>query len=170
MIEFKDSGFYKNYLAGDDAGADHPAEAYARHAEICHTYLSSLPESKAGYRYAEGKWTVREVVGHVTDANLVFLYRTVCIARGERQPLPGFEEDDYAAAAGYGSLNWRAVLDAWKGVSQAVRGLIAGIDSSGWARAGTAAGVRITPAEMLRVLIGHERHHILVLKERYGLD
>jgi len=73
-------------------------------------------------------------------------------------------------AGGYDSLSWRAVLDAWKGVGQAARGLIAGIDSAGWDRAGIAAGVRITPAQMLRALIGHERHHIQVLKERYGLD
>jgi len=170
MIEFKDSGFYKNYVAFDDAPATHPAEAYARHSEICSTYLSSLPESKTGYRYAEGKWSVREVVGHITDTSLIFLYRTVCIARGEIQPLPSFEENDYAAAAGYDSLSWRAVLDAWKGVGQAARGLIAGIDSAGWDRVGTAAGVRITPSQMLQALIGHERHHILVLKERYGLD
>jgi len=170
MIEFKDSGFYKNYVAFDDAPTASPVEAYARHSEICQAYLSSLPETKAGHRYAEGKWTVREVVGHITDTSLIFLYRTVCIARGERQPLPSFEENEYAAAGGYDSLSWRAVLDAWKGVGQAARGLIAGIDSAGWERTGIAAGVRITPAQMLRALIGHERHHIQVLKERYGLD
>jgi uncharacterized damage-inducible protein DinB len=169
MTAFKDSGFYKNYLAGDDAEAKDPAEAYARHAEICQTFLSSLPESKAGYRYAEGKWSVREVVGHITDADLIFLYRLVCIARGERQPLPSFEENDYAEASVYDSLSWRAVLDAWKGVSQAVRGLIAGIDSVGWERVGTAAGVQLRSSDMLRVLIGHERHHMRVLKELYGL-
>src|SRR3954466_5285093 len=111
MTAFKDSQFYKNYLAGEDAETNDPAEAYARHAEICNTYLSSLPESKAGYRYAEGKWSVREVVGHITDADLIFLYRLVCIARGEQKPLPSFEENDYAANSCYDSLSWRSVLD-----------------------------------------------------------
>jgi hypothetical protein len=169
MIEFKDSGFYKNYVAQDEGQIADPAEAYARHAELCDTYLSSLPESKAGYRYAPGKWTVREVVGHVTDTDLIFLYRLVCIARGEKKPLPGFEENDYAAAAGYDGLPWRSVLAGWKGVRQAALALIAGIDAAGWDRLGTAAGVNLTPRDMLRALIGHERHHLRVLKERYGL-
>jgi uncharacterized damage-inducible protein DinB len=169
MPEFHESPFYKNYVSKDEPLSTSPLEAYARHAEICGTYLSSLPEAKAGYRYAEGKWSVREVVGHFTDASLIFLYRTLCIARGEQTPLPSFEENDYAAVAGYDSLSWRAVLDAWKGVSQAASGLLPSITAEGWERMGTAAGVRLTPRDMLRSLIGHERHHIRVLKERYGL-
>ena len=170
MIEFEDSGFYKNYVSKDEPPTVPPAEAYARHAEICGIYLSSLPGSKAGYRYAEGKWSVREVVGHIADANLVFLYRTICIARGEVKPLPSFEENDYAAAAPYDAMPWAAVLGAWKGMSQAVSAMLAGIHEAAWDRAGTAAGVSITPRNMLRSLIGHERHHIRVLKERYGLE
>lgn len=169
MIAFNESGFYKNYVSKDEPLSTSPLEAYARHAEICGTYLSSLTDAQAGYRYAEGKWSVREVVGHITDTSMVFLYRTLCIARGEKAPLPSFEENDYAAAAAYGSLSWRAVLDAWKGVSLAASGLLPSIDAEGWNRMGTAAGVSLTPRDMLRSLIGHERHHFRVLKERYGL-
>lgn len=169
MIAFQDSSFFRNYVSKEEPLTSAPAEAYARHAEICATYLSSLPESKAGYRYAEGKWSVREVVGHVTDTSLIFLYRTVCIARGERKPLPGFEENEYAAAAAYDAMTWRGVLDAWRGVSLAASGLLASIDEASWSRLGTAAGVSLTPRDMLRSLIGHERHHLRVLKERYGL-
>jgi hypothetical protein len=169
MIEFNESPFYKNYVSKDEPLTTSPLEAYARHAEICGTYLSSLPESKAGYRYAEGKWSVRELVGHVADTSMIFLYRTVCIGRGEKKPLPGFEENDYAAVAAYDSLSWRAVLDAWKGVSLAASGLLPSLDAEGWDRVGIAAGVHLTPRDMLRSLMGHERHHIRVLKERYGL-
>jgi uncharacterized damage-inducible protein DinB len=170
MTTFQDSPFYRNYVSQDEPLAASPAEAYARHAEICGIYLSSLPADKAGYRYAEGKWSVREVVGHMADADLIFLYRTVCIARGERKPLPSFEEEEYAAQAVYDSLPWGAVLEAWRGVSRAALGMLAGIDAAGWDRMGTAAGVDLTPRDMLRSLIGHERHHIRVLKERYGLS
>jgi uncharacterized damage-inducible protein DinB len=169
MTEFNESSFYKNYASKEEPLSVAPAEAYARHAEIWGTYLSSLPESKAGHRYADGKWSVREVVGHITDTSMIFLYRTVCIARGEKAPLPSFEENDYAAVAGYDSMSWRAVLDAWKGVSLAASGLLPSIDAEGWGRLGIAAGVRLTPRDMLRSLMGHERHHFRVLKERYGL-
>ncbi len=168
MIELKDSPFWR-YWTEDPQGTGDPADAYAHHAEICGTYFSSLPESKAGYRYAPGKWTVREVVGHLTDANLIFLYRLVCIARGEQNALPGFEENDYVANAMFDSLPWRSVLEAYRGVSLAASGLLAGIHGAAWDRSGCANGVRMKPREMLWVLIGHERHHIRTLKERYGL-
>jgi hypothetical protein len=168
MIEFKDSPFQR-YLAGEDALRESPADAYARHAEICSAFLGSLPGDKAGHRYAEGKWSVREVVGHMADADLVFLYRLVSIARGETKPLPGFDENGYAALAGHDSLPWRAVLASWRGVSQAASALIAAIDPRGWERLGAANGVSLTPRDILRVLIGHERHHLRVLRERYGL-
>jgi len=170
MIAFQDSAFYKNYVSQDGPLTAPPAEAYARHAEICGTYLASLPEAKAGYRYAPGKWSVREVVGHVADTDLVFFYRLVCIARGETKPLPSFDENVYAANAGYDSRSWRAVLDTWRGAAQAASAFIAGIDAAGWERMGTAAGVSLSARDMLSALISHERHHIRVLKERYGLD
>ena len=168
MIELKDSPFWKYWTEDPDMSGD-PAANFARHSEICGTYFSSLPESKAGYRYAPGKWTVREVVGHLTDANLIFLYRLVSIARGEQKPLPGFEENDYVANAMFDSQPWRTVLDSYRGVSQAAQALVAGIEPAAWERSGSANGVRMKSREMLWVLIGHERHHIRTLKERYGL-
>lgn len=168
MLEYKDSPFMR-YSTGDEIAASDPAEAYARHAEICGIYFSGLPEAKAGYRYAPGKWTVREVVGHLADADLIFLYRLVCIARGEKKELPGFEENEYVATADFDALPWRAVLESWRGVSAAISGLLAGIDAEGWKRMGVANGTRLTPRDMLSTLMAHERHHIRVLKERYGL-
>lgn len=157
------------YFAGDADAPANPAEAYAMHAEIFGTYLSSIPEDKAGFRYQPGKWTVAEVVGHVTDADLVFLYRMVCIARGERKALPGFEENEYVANANFASQPWRTLLQTWRGVSQAILGMAAGLDGYAWKRIGEANGVSLTPRDMLWTLIGHERHHMRTLKERYGL-
>lgn len=168
MIEFKDSPFMR-YFAGDAGAPEDPAEAYSRHAEIFSTYLTSIPEAKAGFRYQPGKWTVREVVGHVTDADLIFLYRTVSIARGEAQALPGFDEDAYVANAVFDRQPWRVMVRTWQGISAAIGGMAAGLDREAWSRSGCANGVRITPREMLWVLIGHERHHMRTLKERYGI-
>lgn len=157
------------YFAGDADAPANPAEAYSHHAEIFGTYLASIPEGKAGFRYAPGKWSVRQLVGHVTDADLVFLYRAVSIARGEHKPLPGFEEDEYVANADFDSQPWRTLLDTWRGVSQAIAGMTVGFDAQAWARVGAANGVCMTAREMIWVLIGHERHHMRTLKERYDL-
>ena len=169
MIELKDSSFRK-YFTEDVDAPENPAAAYADHAEICLTYFSSLPESKSAYRYAPEKWSVKQLVGHLTDANLIFLYRLIAISRGETQTLPGFDENPYADNSPYDSLGWRAVLDAYRGVGQAAGALISGLDTAAWSRSGNVIGVRMTPRDMLWVLIGHERHHIRILKERYGLQ
>jgi uncharacterized damage-inducible protein DinB len=169
MIELKDSPFWK-YFTEDVDAPENPAAAYADHVEICRTYFASIPESKATLRYAPEKWSVKQVVGHITDANLIFLYRLVAIARGETNALPGFDENTYADNAPFDSLAWRAVLEGYRGVAQAAAGLISGLDARAWSRSGCANGVRLAPRDMLWVLIGHERHHIRVLKERYGLQ
>ncbi len=168
MIELKDSLFWERYLKSGDDPVD-PIAAWQAHAEICGTYFASVPESKSGLRYAPEKWNVKQVVGHITDSNLIFLYRLTCIARGETQPLPGFDENAYMANAPFESLTWRAVLDTYRAVALSITGFTAGLDAAAWARAGCANDTRLTVKEMLRVLMGHERHHIGTLKERYGI-
>jgi hypothetical protein len=168
MIEFKES-FFARYVADEGLAPANPAAAYADHAEFCLTYLASLPEGKAAYRYAPDKWSVKQVVGHFTDTSFIHLYRLTVIARGETQALPGFDENLYAENAPYDSMSWRAVLEAYRGVTQAALGLVSALDPAAWERRGCANDTRITPEQLIRVLIGHERHHIRVLKERYGL-
>lgn len=171
MLELQDSSFWK-YISEADEVPQNPAvalAAFADHAEICRTYFASIPESKAGLRYAPEKWSVKQVVGHIADCNLVFLYRLVAIARGETQALPGFDEGGYMANSAYATMSWRAVLEGYRGVSQAAVALMAGLDEAAWSRSGQAAGTRLRPRDLLGVIIGHERHHIGVLKDRYGI-
>lgn len=168
MIDFVGSPFWRNYLLGSDEPAE-PIAAFAAHAEICGTYFSSLPEAKSIHRYAPEKWSVKQVLGHVTDSNLIFTYRFLSIARGETQPLPGFDENAFVANAAFESMSWRDILDNYRAVSRATAGFISGFDGAAWSRQGCANDTRITPLQMLRVLMGHERHHVRTLKERYGL-
>jgi hypothetical protein len=167
MIEIKDS-FWKDFLA-DIPGPSEAVPAYAAHARAGREFFSGIPESRALHRYAPGKWSVKEVLGHITDAHTVFLYRIVCISRGEEKPLPGFDENEYVRNFAGDGKPWSTLLESYLGISHAVAALIAGIGPGDWTRSGSANGVRLTPLDMLRVLIGHERHHVGVLKERYGL-
>ena len=168
MKELKDSPFWENYLKGGEDPAD-PVAAWSAHAEICGTYFASVPEAKVGFRYAPEKWSVKQVLGHITDCNLIFLYRLACIARGETQSLPGFDENAYMANSRFDAMTWRALLDTYRAVGQVVTGIVGGLDDAAWNRPGCANDTRITAKEMLSVLMGHERHHIRTLRDRYGL-
>lgn len=167
MLELKDS-FWKDYLADIPRPAD-AVPAYAAHAEEGRTFFAGIPSAKADFRYAPEKWSVRDLAGHITDAHLVFLYRILCISRGDANLLPGFDENEYVRAAARSAVPWEAVLEGYLGVSHAIAAVIARIPAGDWEKRGNANGVSLTALDMLRVLIGHERHHIRVLKERYGL-
>ncbi|MDQ3001694.1 MAG: DinB family protein [Fibrobacterota bacterium] len=168
MIDIKDSPFWKHFLQGD-GGPSEPVAAFAAHADICGTYFAGIPEGRGDFRYAPEKWSVKQVVGHLTDANLVFLYRLVCISRGEPKSLPGFDENAYVDNARFDSQSWRHILEGYRAVALTTATLIDGLDRTAWERMGAANDVRLTPQNMLWVLMGHERHHIRILKERYGI-
>ncbi len=142
---------------------------FDKHAAAMRSYLAGIPREKTAFRYAPGKWTVQELIGHVTDTHLVFLYRMVAFARGEQAPLPGFDEDAYVAAARFGDGDWSHMLAAYNGLTAATAGLIRGIQPESWTRLGTASQNAMTPLDILQGLVGHEMHHMRVLRERYGL-
>jgi hypothetical protein len=136
--------------------------------------LTRLPElagtARETYRYAPGKWTVREVVGHLGDAERIFGYRLLCVSRGETQSLPGFDENVYADR---GTASRRPLLDLL-GELLALRdanlALLRNLDDASWARQGVANGTPITTRALAYVLAGHTRHHLGILRDRYGLE
>ena len=121
------------------------------------------------YRYAPGKWSVREVLGHVLDSERVFGYRLLAIARGEAQSLPGFEEDAYAAAAPHGRIPLAALVDEFELVRRGHVALARALDEAAWARRGTANANPIALRALPHIMIGHPRHHVAVLAEKYGI-
>ncbi len=129
--------------------------------------LRSVPPGKADHRYAPGKWSVKEVVGHVTDAERVFAYRALAFARGERAPLPGFDENAWAREARFGRLPLEALVAEYESVRRSTMHLFAHLDPEAWTRIGTANGVAISVRALAYVIVGHDRHHAGVLAERY---
>jgi len=129
--------------------------------------LNSFPEHKGNYRYADGKWTVKEVVGHLLDSERVFAYRALCIARSEKKSLPGFEQDDYVIE---GNFNSRELFDLnyeFRLLRESNLLLFRSFSEEMLNRRGTANESPVTVRALLWIIAGHEKHHLNILKERY---
>jgi hypothetical protein len=132
-------------------------------------HARSVPAERESFAYAPGKWSIREVVGHVIDAERVFGYRAFCIARGERQPLPGFEENDYAAISDAGTRELAALATEFAAVREANLACFRRLDDVAWQRVGNANGNPISVRALVFVMAGHLRHHLGVLRSRYAV-
>lgn len=129
-------------------------------------FINSLVE-KADYAYAPGKWTIKEIVGHIIDAERVFAYRMTCFARGEQQPLPGFEENDYVANAHFSDRSLLSLSHEFALLRKANLYLFKSLTEEELNRKGTASGKEITVRAILFVTAGHIMHHTSIIKECY---
>lgn len=129
--------------------------------------LEGLDDAQALHRYAPGKWSIKEVVGHTIEVERVFAYRALRIARADETPLPGFEQDDYVRVAGYDRRTLGSLLDEYRHVRAGNIEMFGGFDADGLARAGSASGYRVTARAAIWIIAGHEQHHIAGLKRDY---
>jgi uncharacterized damage-inducible protein DinB len=131
------------------------------------TLLRDISEEQSRFAYAPGKWTIREVLGHLTDAERVFTYRALTFARGDTAALPSFEENAWAEVSNATHRSIQDHIDDFIAVRAATLALFRGFTPADFARAGTASGNHITVRALAYITAGHERHHTQVLRERY---
>jgi len=129
--------------------------------------LRGISETHSRHRYAPGKWSVKEVVGHVIDAERVFSYRALRFGRNDPTPLPGFDEKVYAPAGGFGARTLASLLDELEAVRRATILLFEGFPPEAWSRAGVASENPVSVRGLAYIIAGHERHHRSVIAERY---
>lgn len=129
--------------------------------------LGPLTEKQAEFRYAPGKWSIKEVLGHVNDAERIFSVRLLRIARGDETPLPGFEQDDYVKTANSSAQKLSSLLEEFAAVRRATIALVRSLDDSSWLRHGTASGHGVTAIAQAFIIAGHAIHHQRILAERY---
>jgi len=129
--------------------------------------LGTLAEDRALHRYAPGKWSVKEVVGHLADAERIYGYRALRFARDDSTPLPGFEENFYVPAGRFNLRPMRELLDEWCAVRSATLALYRGLDGEALLRRGVANGNVISVRALAWLAAGHTLHHLDVLRERY---
>jgi len=129
--------------------------------------MATLDETKAAFRYAAEKWSIREVLGHMTDTERVMGYRALAIARGDTAPLPGFDEGLYASNAAYDSWRLGDIAEQYALVRRSHIVLFRNLPGDAWVRSGVANGNAVTVRALGAIIVGHERHHLGVLRERY---
>lgn len=127
----------------------------------------SLAEATGAHRYAPGKWSIRQVLGHMADTERIMSYRALRVARGDTTPLPGFDENVYVQNARFDERTLASLTDELAFVRQSTIGLIAPLDDEELSRVGSANGAPITARALSWIIAGHERHHLAVLRERY---
>ncbi|HET9056034.1 MAG TPA: DinB family protein [Chitinophagaceae bacterium] len=153
---------YISYVKEDDV-----LMAFASQAEIITPFLQSIPDDKWDYAYAEGKWTVKELVQHVIDTERIFSYRALRIARKDETPLPGFDENTYAPASLANRRNATELIEEFLAVRKSTELLFKSFTSSMLQQKGIASNQSITVNALGFITLGHFYHHKTVLEERY---
>jgi hypothetical protein len=164
------SGEFADYAADDIAfvAGDDAVEALAQSAARITAYFESLDERAiAGYRYAPGKWTLKEILGHLIDDERIFLYRALCIARNDTRPLPGFDENDYVAATDFDSRPLAGLLTEYRVTRESTLAFYRSLSEEEWQRSGTANGYTASVRGLAFHMAGHELHHLRVMLEKY---
>ncbi|MES2239180.1 MAG: DinB family protein [Bacteroidota bacterium] len=130
-------------------------------------FVQDIPMDKFDYRYAEGKWTIKEIIQHIIDAERVFTYRALRISRNDKTPLPGFNEDDYAANTNANDRHLQGLLTELSIVRQSTLALFKSLSEEQLKRIGIASNNEISVRALGFIIIGHQKHHQKVFKERY---
>lgn len=128
-----------------------------------------VTEAEALHRYGPGKWSIKEVVGHLSDTERVFAYRLLRVARGDATPLPGFDERPYVEAANFDRRPVRGLLLELESVRAATVRLVEGLPAEALARRGVVNGSPMSARALIFILAGHAEHHFGILRDRYGL-
>lgn len=171
MIEKPGEAEYAPFYAGYIARI--PAEDLLeiledQSAELRELVAATSPDKEV-FRYAPGKWSVREVFGHLIDGERVFGHRAFRIGRGDQTPLPGFDENHYVAASGYDDRALTSLAAEFALVRAGNLALLHGLSREDWRRLGTANGHPISVRALAFIMAGHVSHHVAILSQRYGL-
>lgn len=129
--------------------------------------VDAFGEARAGHRYAEGKWSVRQLVGHAVDTERIFTYRGLAAARGEPASLPPFDENAYVERANFDARSLASLLGEWAAVRRATVALFRNLDDDALARHVVANGAPMSARAVAWIVAGHELHHREVLRSRY---
>jgi uncharacterized damage-inducible protein DinB len=162
-------GTYPAFIAGyvNFIRADTVSEAIEKYSRSIKDFFKNIPLDKVDYRYAEDKWNIKEVLQHIIDAERIFAYRALSIARHDKTPLPGFDEKSYAIATNADQRSWENLLQEFEAVRKSTDLLLQSFTADQLQQSGTTNNQPNTVEALSFLVFGHILHHINVLKERY---
>ncbi|MER3373646.1 MAG: DinB family protein [Allomuricauda sp.] len=129
--------------------------------------LEEIPKSKLGYAYAEGKWTLAELLLHILDAERVFQYRALCFARNDKTALPGFDQDEYVPQSNAAARTTDDLMQEYKAIRESTLCLFNSFDEDVLKRIGVSSGSRMSVRALGFIISGHQAHHVKIIRERY---
>lgn len=156
--------YYKGYI---DTVADDVLLELENQIEFLPKFLSAISEEKASFAYAEGKWTIKEVLGHMLDTERIMSYRALCFARRDETALPGFDENVYVKHAHFNDRTLQSLLDEFIVLRKSTMYLLKSFNEEELNRSGISNDKPITVRALIFILAGHVNHHQQILKERY---
>lgn len=157
--------FYANYIS-QVPGSDAVGVLEAQRVQMLQLF-AGRSERDGSFRYAPGKWTVKEVLGHITDAERIFTYRALRIGRGDQTPLPTFEQDDFVRNGEFGKRTLSGLVEEFAAVRGASLALFRSFQEEAWPRRGVASQKEVTVRALAFITAGHQIHHRTILEERY---
>jgi hypothetical protein len=141
--------------------------ALERQLEQTLTLLRGIPDSKTLFRYAPGKWSIKQLIGHIADSERVFSFRAFWFGRNATAPMPGFDQEAFMGMVDFEGRPWPELIAEVEHLRRATISLFSGFDEAAWSRRGIANESEVSVRALGYILLGHERHHIDVLKSRY---
>lgn len=157
------ASMYIDLLPGDGRVLEHLKDGF----EEVRRLISSLPEDRLTYRYAPGKWSIKEILVHIVDDERIYAYRALRFARGDRAELPGFEQDDYARTSGADDRPLASIFAEYQAVREATVAMFDGLPAEAFERSGFADGNPMSVRAAAYHIAGHELHHLKIIRERY---
>jgi hypothetical protein len=159
------ASYYFTYI--DRVPGDDPAAVIERQLDEAVAFLAGISEEASLHRYAPEKWSIRQVLNHVTDTERAFAFRALWFARGFDAPLPGYDQNIAAEGAGADSVSWKAHVEDFKRVRLSTISFFQNLPAEAWTRSGIASNNPFTVRALAFIIAGHVAYHIEILKERY---
>ena len=159
------ASFYHNYI--QKAVGENPKDLIEKYSVALNEFINHLPEAKADYAYAENKWTVKDVIQHLIDAERIFAYRALRFARKDATNLPGFDENSFAANANAGSRSLQSLQEEFKAVRKSTDLLLLSFTEEQLQQKGMGNNNSITVNAIAFITFGHLLHHKEILEDRY---
>jgi uncharacterized damage-inducible protein DinB len=157
--------YYFTYI--DQVVGDDPRLVVGAQLEECASFFEQISEEKSLQRYAAGKWSIREVLNHITDTERAFSFRMLWFGRGFTTPLPGYDQEIAARGAASDAVSWAGHIEEFRSVRLATITLLKNLPAEAWMRSGIASNKTVTVRALAYIAAGHVTHHTRIIRERY---